>query len=79
MCPISFGRRWDLKKHKESIHEEKRTARLADREMTNVHEKKKPFICEHCKKAFVSKSNLKDHWFSIHRLEAPKILTLHSH
>ena len=30
MCPLSFGRSWDLKEHKESIHEGKKTARLAD-------------------------------------------------
>ena len=78
-CPKKFAYGDTMKRHIETIHEGKTypcslcgkklgSPSAVSQHVETIHENKKPFMCEHCDKAFASKSNLKRHCFSHHKL-----------
>ena len=82
ICEHKTGRKSDLKKHVESVHEEKKfNCNICDYKTTrnynlkkhieSVHEGIKPFKCNNCDFEFAEKGKLKKHIESVHERIKP--------
>ena len=83
MCDSFFKDKRDLKKHVESVHEQKKqfhcnicdayltTKQSLNGHIATIHKGKKPFKCNICDASFTQKRNLNGHIASVHEGKKP--------